>query len=207
MTVEARGRAGPRGVRLHCVRKLDSTNVTCRDEIPVTTVARTLPDLAEVVPVKQLERAVEEAERLRVFDREAVDSLCAQMSGRHGIRPLRIVLGRYEPVSQLTRSELERRFLELCRGAEIPLPQVNTQVAGYEVDTCWTDRYLIVELDGHEFYSSRSAFEADRIRDADLQLAGYAVIRITHRRLEMEPEAAMQKVRGLLATRPRLIAD
>lgn len=202
VTIEVPWRPGPKGVRLHCVRGLDERDLTVRDGIPVTSMARTLLDLAEVVPLRQLERAVEEAERLRVFDRMAVEEACARIRGRHGIRPLRAVIGGFEPISQVTRSELERRFLKHCINAGISRPQVNTQVAGYEVDMCWPEEQLIVELDGHEFHGSRRAFEADRIRDADLQLAGYRVIRITHRRLEMEPEAAMQRVRGLLETQP-----
>ncbi len=67
---------------------------------------------------------------------------------------------------------------------------------------CWPGQQLIVERDGHEFDGSRRAFETDRIRDTDLQLAGYRVIRITYRRLEIEPEAAMQNVCGLLEARP-----
>ncbi len=87
VTVESQGRAGPRGVRLHCVRRLDAQDVTVRDGIPVTRVARTLLDLAEVVPMQQLERVAEEAERLRIFDRAAVVEICDRTRGRRGIRP------------------------------------------------------------------------------------------------------------------------
>ena len=77
-----------------------------------------------------------------------------------------------------TRSELERRFLALCRDAGLPPPAVNVVVAGFEVDAVWPDRRLVVELDGHAFHGTRAAFERDRVRDASLQLAGYRVLRV-----------------------------
>lgn len=198
VTVRSLGRPGPKGVRLHCVRRLDAADVTMREGTPVTSVARTLLDLAEVVPARQLERAVEEAERLRIFDRAAVEAICDRIRGRRGIRPLRAALGRYDPVSQATRSELERRFLEHCSRAGIPRPSVNSQVAGFEVDMCWLERRLIVELDGHAFHGTRKAFEADRIRDAELQAAGYQVVRITQSRLEHEADVALELLRLML---------
>jgi very-short-patch-repair endonuclease len=72
------------------------------------------------------------------------------------------------------------------------------RVAGLEVDAVWHDRRLVVELDGHEFHRTRAAFERDRIRDAKLQLAGYSVVRFTHRRLESAPAEVVHTVRGLL---------
>lgn len=93
---------------------------------------------------------------------------------------------------------LERDFLELCRDAGIRLPRVNVMVAGYEVDAVWPDQQLIVELDSRTFHHTTAAFERDRIRDADLQLAGYRVVRLTHRRLRTEPAGVMQMLRTML---------
>lgn len=72
-------------------------------------------------------------------------------------------------------------------------------VEGFEVDAVWLECKLVVELDSHEFHLTRAAFERDRVRDANLQLAGYRVIRITHRRLQDEPEAIVATLRALLA--------
>ena len=98
----------------------------------------------------------------------------------------------------IIRSELERRFLELCRDAGLPRPAMNAWVAGHEVDALWEDQRLVVELDGRSFHETRAAFERDRIRDAALQLAGYRVLRVTRRRLEAEPEAVIAAIRGLV---------
>jgi very-short-patch-repair endonuclease len=76
---------------------------------------------------------------------------------------------------------------------------VNVLVAGWEVDMAWPERRLVVELDGYAFHRHRAAFEADRERDSDLQLAGYRVLRITHRRMDREPAAVVHALRALLS--------
>jgi len=101
-----------------------------------------------------------------------------------------------------TRSELEHRFLELCRAAGLPRPAVNAVIAGYEVDALWPSARVVVELDGYAFHRTREAFERDRVRDGALQLAGYRVLRVTHRRLERDAAAIVDVVRSLLAVEP-----
>lgn len=172
-----------------------------REGIPVTTVARTLLDLAEVVDMRRLERAFEEAERLRLLDLRVIERTCERNAGRRGLKPLRALLSDAQPVVD-TRSELERRFLTFCRGAQLPPPAVNVIVAGFEVDALWPDRRLVVELDGYAFHRTRAAFERDRARDAALQLAGYRVLRLTARRLGEEPAAVAEAVRRLLIRPP-----
>ena len=138
------------------------------------------------------------AERLELFDLAATDRLLARSRGHRGLRRLRRVLREYQGPPPVTRSELERRFLELCRDAGLPRPQVNTLIAGQEVDMLWPDRKLIVELDGRTYHRTRMAFEEDRKRDAILQVAGYRVIRVTYQRLHDESTALVTLLRSLL---------
>lgn len=199
VTVSGRSRYGRPGIALHRVRDLCPDDVVRRDGIPVTTVARTLLDLAEVLQPRQLERVFEEAEQLRILDVRAVRQLCRRSPGRRGLRPLAALLARDHLASEDTRSELERRFIDLCRSAGLPRPAVNAVIAGFEVDAVWPSARVVVELDGFRFHRTRAAFERDRVRDAALQLAGYRVLRVTHRRLEKEPVAVAEAVRSLLA--------
>ena len=97
-----------------------------------------------------------------------------------------------------TRSELEARFLALCRRHRLSQPGVNQRVASYVVDFLWPEHGLIVELDGYESHGGRSAFEADRSRDAELKLLGYDVVRFTWRRIKTEPAAVASMLRRLL---------
>jgi hypothetical protein len=199
VTAPGRSRRPRRGIALHLVRDLDPRDRDTEDGIPVTTVARTLLDLAEVVRLPDLERAVEAAERLRLFDLRAVEDTMARNRGRRGLRPLHQALEAYRPLPD-TRLELERRFLDLCREVGLPPPSVNVMLAGLEVDFAWQDARLVVEMDSRTYHMTRAAFERDRIRDASLQLAGYRVLRITHRRLRHERAAVARTIRSLLTT-------
>ena len=97
-----------------------------------------------------------------------------------------------------TRSELERRFLDLVRSASLPSPVTNGLVDGYEVDFHWPDARLIVETDGRETHATPLAFERDRERDLELTLAGWRVIRITWRQLRDAPERIVALLRAHL---------
>jgi len=196
-TTVGRRHSRPR-IAVHRVRALPPADRSVVDGIPVTSVARTLLDLADVVSPQVLQRALETAERERRLDLRALDELCARSPGRHGLRGLRRALAAFDPAAAETRSELERQFLARCRTAGLPPPAVNTHVAGFEVDMAWPAKRLVVELDGHAFHANRQAFERDRVRDAALQLEGFRVIRVTHRRLHDHPETVMATVRELL---------
>ncbi len=144
------------------------------DGIPCTGPARTLADLAGRVDPPRLARAIENAERLRLFDEMEL----RRVGGRLGAA-LRGYAGEPPP----TRREFERRALTLFAQAGLPRPAVNTLVGTLEVDFCWPDQRLIVEADSFEFHGTRAAFERDRRRDQQLRVAGWTTIRITWRQL------------------------
>ncbi len=97
-----------------------------------------------------------------------------------------------------TRSELESRFLKLCRRHRLPQPQVNAQVGDFTVDFLWPDRRLVVETDGYRYHRGRVAFEQDRARDVELRLLGYEVLRFTHRQVVGESARVAAALRALL---------
>jgi very-short-patch-repair endonuclease len=99
----------------------------------------------------------------------------------------------------LTRSQAEERFLELIRAADLPTPDVNTPLHGFEVDFLWREQRLVVEIDGYAYHSDRQAFEGDRSRDATLAAHGYRVIRVTWRQLRDAPTAVVARVAQALA--------
>jgi hypothetical protein len=197
VTVPGGSRRGPTGVVLHRTRRQHPDDRTVRDGMPVTAIARTLLDIAPMVRRRQLERAVEAAEQHELLDMLQVEQLIGRSRGRRGRRALGDVLRDYRDLP-VTRCDLERRFFELCRRAGLPLPAMNLWIAGQEVDAVWQDRRLVVELDSRGFHDTRAAFERDRVRDTALQVAGYRVLRVTHRRLEGEPEEVVRAVRSLL---------
>jgi very-short-patch-repair endonuclease len=193
-----RSRHGQSGIKVHRVRSLDPEDRAVVGGIPITSLARILLDTAEVMPLRQLKRTFEEAEKRRLLDLDAVQRMLERSPGRRGAKPLRQVIAEYvEP--PITQAELERLFIELCDLFGIPRPQTNVIVAGRVVDGVWHKKRLVIELDSRTHHLTTAAFEEDRRRDADLMLAGYRVLRITWRRLVDEPAAVAEIVRALLA--------
>ena len=190
------GRAGQRGIAFHECR-LDSEDLTTVDSIPVTSVARTLFDFAEVVDFGRLERACEEADRLKLLQMRTLERVVERGWGRHALKPIRPLVAQARR-PETTRSPLEDRFVAFCRSHDLPTPTTNVFIEGREVDAIWPSRRLIVELDGFAFHHHRAAFERDRARDTALQAAGYRVIRLTYRRLEREPASVATQLRDLL---------
>ncbi len=192
-------RPGRDGIRLHRGR-LHELDRSERAGIPVTTVARTLFDFAEVVDLRHLERAWEEADRLGLLQLRAVESVCERGYGRHALRPIRRLLAEARAPSY-TRSPLEDRFAEFCREhlSDLPAPLTNVSILDHEADAYWPPQRLVVEMDSWEFHGHRAAFERDRARDAAMQAAGYRVIRFTHCQLETEAPRIATQLRRLLA--------
>lgn len=191
------------GVQVHRIRRLDPADRTVRHGIAVTTVHRTLVDLAEVLSPDELERAVHQADLLQLLDLRVAAGAIERANGRRGLGTLRRTLGLSDVA--LTRSGLERRFLALCRAAGLPRPRVNATVwtgaTSYEVDFLWAEQRLVIETDGGTVHRTRRAFEQDRVRDADLTLAGYTVVRFTWRRVIEEPAAVADILARLLSMR------
>lgn len=179
------------GIAIHRTRRLADHERTTKDGIPVTTVARTLLDLADAVPV---EGAVARADRAELLDLDAVHRAIAGNPGRRGATRLLEALD--API--LTRSELEDAFVALVRKAGIPEPQVNTRVAGLEVDFHWPDHKLVVEADGHRYHRGVARQERDRQREAILARAGVRTHRFTHRQIVRGPGEVEATLRALL---------
>jgi very-short-patch-repair endonuclease/predicted transcriptional regulator of viral defense system len=190
------------GIDSHQSSTLSSSDRTFVNGIPCTTVARTLLDLADVVDRKGVERAIEEAERLRVFDRRKVNDVLEYSNGRRGASVLRAILATYEE-PPLTQEELERLFLELCREAGIEEPRTQARIEFPEgdsafVDFLWSASMLVVETDGRKSHGTPAAFERDRRRDRRLMMLGYRVVRFTWLDIDRRPEEVTRTLSALL---------
>lgn len=194
-----RGRQGldrRTGIWIHRCR-LYPEDRAVRDESPVTSVARTLFDLAEVDDEGRLRHAWEEADRLHLLRLRAVEEVCERGYGRRALLPIRRLLAEARAPSR-TRSPLEDRFQDFIVAHRLPPPATNVTVLDHEVDALWPAARLVVELDSWEYHRHRDAFERDRARDPELLLAGYRTIRITHRRLDREAVALAAQIQKLL---------
>jgi very-short-patch-repair endonuclease len=170
------GHAGRRrrtGIRVCRSPTLIPAQTTRRDGIPVTRPARTIADLRRLVPPEQLRRAIRQASVIGLDIGQDVEA-------------------------DLTRSELERRFLRLCRRHRLAAPEVNALIGPFRVDFIWREQRLIVETDGYRYHRGRQAFEDDRARDLELRLLGYQVVRFTSRQLAGDPGGVAVALRRLL---------
>jgi very-short-patch-repair endonuclease len=200
VTVPRRGgRRDLDGIDVHTSR-LDPADLTVHEGVPVTTVARTLVDLAGALPFDALRRAVEQALIARTFDTDAMNAAIARAGRRPGAGNLRATLAAIHDEPPITRSELERRFDALCTAAGLRSPILNaavrTRQGVYEVDAHWPRQRLIVELDGWSIHGTRAAFERDRRRDAALVEAGWLVLRFTWRQVIDEPRTVVATLRA-----------
>jgi hypothetical protein len=165
-----RGAKGRPGIILHRPRSIEAT---VHRGIPVTTVARTLVDVADVASPRVLRKVLEQAEVLRL------DGTPVPVPGRRGHGRLVRALAELGPSVPLTRSELEDAFRALCAGAGLPAPAANLTVRGMEIDFVWSQARIAVEIDSWRYHGTRVAFGRDRRRSARMQLAGWGLLRFT----------------------------
>ncbi len=192
ITTRAESRSMP-GIRVH---RGGTDNTTVVDGLPLTSPTWTLLDLAPVLTEHRLERISHRAEQLRLLDMRELETF----DGRRGVVKLRravATLTLEEP--NITRNDLEERFLSLVDSANLPKPRTNARVLDYEVDFLWPDHRLIVETDGRETHFTLTAFERDRERDAALTAVGYRVVRFTWRQVIHDPERVAKTLRELLS--------
>ncbi len=168
-----------------------------RHGIVVTTPARTLVDLADVVPRRVLERAFDEAQYLGLDFDDA-----RPMHGRPGSRILSSVLAVHRPGTTRTRSELEELFLELCDDHGIERPEVNVYMEGFECDFVFREQRLVVETDGAAAHRTARALELDPARDARLMTAGWRVWRLSYVQVVRRPQATAAELKALLTPAP-----
>ena len=202
---EARSRLP--GIHVRRTTVLDVEDIVIVNAVPVTTVARTLVDLAGIVPKDHLAKALREADRLQLLDIRAIEQARTRTKGRRGKgdRALREALAELQRhATTLTRSTLEAAYSALVDNAGLPKPRTNVHIEGMgmEVDAYWPDHWLVVELDGWESHHTRHAFQRDRERDADLTAVGFRVLRFTHRHVVHDADRVTAILRALLASAP-----
>jgi predicted transcriptional regulator of viral defense system len=188
------------GIRFHCCR-LQADEITRNDGIPVTTVARTLLDLAGTGDARLFERALNEAEYRRLYDAVGLSMLLARYPRRPGVPLVRSMLGR---MLGITRRELEERFVAFVDRYRLPRPERNAWIElapgrWIEADCLWREARLIVELDSRSAHDTSSRFDSDRERDRLLAVAGWRVVRVTWAHLRDAPARLAADLRALLS--------
>jgi very-short-patch-repair endonuclease len=188
------------GIRVHRVQRLDPRELRQHGDLPATSPARALFEIAPDLSPRELERAFDEGVIRQVTTADELRRALARNAGRPGSAALSAFVAA-DHKTALTDSAAAERFLTLVRRAQLPAPEVNVWLGRHRVDFLWRTEKLVVEVDGYKFHSSRAKFERDRMKDAELLAAGFAVIRVTWLQLEQEPEAVLARVAMALARR------
>lgn len=188
----------PHGVLLHQTRSLPAEVRTVEAGIPVTSLERTLLDIAGRLDNRQLERALVAAERSRRLRWLELRRVLEAGGGKKGRGRLRRLVEQVDPRAADAVSPTEVDFLALCREAGLPLPQVNVFVEGLLVDFFWPKARVVVETDGYKYHFDRPAFERDHESTVALTAAGYQVHRATYKMLQRNPGPFLKVVRDSL---------
>jgi len=206
VTVPRRSGRRHKGIKVHRSTTLSDKDVTVVDNIPCTTVARTLLDLAEVVTPRQLERAFDQAEIAQVLDLNAIQDQLGRNPTRPGAKAVRHVLETHYIGKTPSWSENEELLLSITRPLGIPDPDTNQFVIlndggpAIRVDFVWRDKRVIVEADSDKWDNTRQRFELDRERDQRLIAAGWTVIRTAWRQMKYRPHQLRPILVKLLAS-------
>src|SRR5262249_28747575 len=137
-------------IRVHRARNLVDADRRVVERIPVTSLARTYLDLAEVTSRRRVPALLKRGEGLNLLDTHDVHACCERSCGHKGAKPLLQALALYRPTARVTRSEVERRFLALVETAGLPPPATNYIVGAYELDACWATIGLAIEIDSYK---------------------------------------------------------
>lgn len=201
--------AGRKIVEVRCrrCRYPQPEEVETKAGIAVTTVARTLVDLAGMVGLATLKKAVGRAAIRRKLDLGAVDLAIHNAKRRRGLKALELALAPYRTKDEKPldlRSDFETLILPELLDSGLPRPGCNVplDIEGERlvVDFLWERARLVVETDGRETHETPPAFQNDRRRDQFLASAGYRVLRVTWEQIHGERTAVLGRIKNALQT-------
>lgn len=179
------------GIKVHRRRSVEGT---LHRRVPVTAAAQTVIDIAPDLTERELERAIDEADKLDVVHPRQLHEAARGATGA-GARIVRDLLGKRTFL--LTDSELERLFLPIAEAAGLERPETQVSLHGHRVDFFFRGRDLVVEADGGRYHRTPSQQRRDRIREHALGLAAIRVVRFTQDQIAHEPEYVARILRRL----------
>lgn len=196
------GRSAPsrKGIRVHRIQAVDRQEVRLHQGLWVSSPARAVLEIAAMLPLADLARAIDDGLANRALTRPEIDAVLARHAGYRGAGRLATVLTGGGGTT-ITRSEAEKRFLRLIRAARLPPPKTNQPFGRFELDFVWPRERLVVEIDGYQFHSGPASFHRDHEKDLAARDAGLDVLRFTRDHVVKQSEAVLARVAGELARR------
>ena len=188
------------GIRVHRAGAIDTSDIRRFQNIPITSPARTLLDIAGDLSERELELAVDEAITRRLVSLHAIRIALLRYPGRRGCALLADLTDEARS-SRISRSEGEEGMLALVRKAGLPEPELNVRLGRWTVDFLWRREKVVVEIDGYRYHSSRAKLERDHDKDVALRRSGLEVLRFTRGKVVREGLAVLATVAQALALR------
>lgn len=185
------------GIRCHRRPALPAEAIATRLGIPVTQPVQTFLDLTIVAGPRDLERAINEADKRDVIDADALRKALDNHAGERGVRPLRRILDKH--TFRLSDDELERFFRPLAAAAGLPVPLTKQIVDEFEVDFFWPELGLVVETDGWRYHRTPSAQTRDALRFQAHTASGLTPLRFSHWQVKHEPRHVLDILRRTAA--------
>lgn len=189
------------GIRCRRCRHPEPEEIEVRSGVAVTTVARTLVDLAGIVGLPTLRKLVGRAAIRKRLDLDAVYLAMHNAKGRRGLKALELALVPYRTKDGKVpdvRSDFETLVLPELVDMGLPRPSCNAPLyiegERFLIDFLWEKMRVIVETDGRETHETPDAFQSDRRRDQFLAAAGYRVLRVTWNQMRSEPRGVLERV-------------
>lgn len=194
-------RRGRPGIRPHKAQ-LDHRDVRRHRGLPVTTVSRTLLDVAPGLPDPALQAAVDEARIQRRLHLPSIEATIARACGHHGIGALRRAVARHDPGRGRAIGDFERRMIPFLREHGFPPYARNFTVVvvdePFMLDVVWLEHRVALELDSRTYHDNDPAFASDRRRSRRLAAAGWQVVRGTWDDLDDRPRELATDLWALL---------
>jgi predicted transcriptional regulator of viral defense system len=200
VSVRRRAELKRQGLRVRGRASLATEDVVAHDGIPVTAVTQTLVDIAAELSEREVERAVNEADKQDLIDPEALRSVLDRYAGEPGAPTLRRLLDKR--TFRLSDSDLEILFRPIAMEAGLPPPLTKQMINGFEVDFYWPELGLVIETDGLRYHRTPSTQARDAQRDRAHALAGMTPLRFTHHEIKFKSpqvEAELTRIARRLA--------
>ncbi|MFZ5442881.1 MAG: DUF559 domain-containing protein [Myxococcota bacterium] len=190
-------------VRVYRVKAMLPSELTEVDDFAVTSVARTLLDLAAETDRPTMRAAIDHALRNKLTTVEELERVVARAKGKPGVGDMREFLDEFRGAGGPTESELEQKALEVIEQAGLPRPRVQWRVVvgrqRRRLDLAYAERRLVIEVDGYAYHSGIDTFEADRQRNNSLIARGFRVLHWTWRGIHERADELLEELRAALA--------
>jgi Transcriptional regulator, AbiEi antitoxin len=194
---------GPRrpGIQFHHAL-LPPDEVTTLRGIPITTPSRTILDLASREPPRRIERAMHQAEVLRLHDELSLVDLLGRYPRARGTRALRSILANQDLDAHVSKEDFQERFLADILGWGLPRPEMDRPLWLHDhwirPDCTWVEERVIAELDGYAVHGARRNFVRDRSRDLALHALRWRPLRVTWWQLTRDSAAVERDLRVMV---------